>query len=91
MSGTRIERATAADAKAIAAIYQDRPSTNINRLTHGGVDPSVFRAGLEAMFAASLRDPDEVLLVARDEDRRVVGYVNLAARDAVVPTTPEVR
>lgn len=89
-----IEKASLTDAKAIADIYQDRPVTAWNRLTHGTVDPSVFNAGLEDMFAESLRDPDEVLFLARDEDhpeRKVVSYVNLAARPALVPMTDEVR
>ncbi|KAG6364044.1 hypothetical protein INS49_009147 [Diaporthe citri] len=87
-----IEKASPSDAKAIADIYQDRPATAWNRLTHGTVDPSVFNAGLEDMFAESLRDPDEVLFLARDEDhpdRRVVSYVNLAARPALAPMTDE--
>lgn len=91
MSDIRIERATAADAKAIAAIYQDRPPTNFNRLTHGQVDTAVFHDGLEDMFAASLRGPNEVLLVARDEDDSVVSYINLARKDGMVPMTTEVR
>lgn len=89
-----VEKASLSDAKAIADIYQDRPVTAWNRLTHGTVDPSVFNAGLEDMFAESLRDPDEVLFLARDEDhpdRRVVSYVNLAAKPALAPMTDEVR
>lgn len=89
-----IEKASVSDAKAIADIYQDRPVTAWNRLTHGTVDPSVFNAGLEDMFAESLRDPDEVLFLARDEDhpdRRVVSYVNLAIKPALAPMTDEVR
>lgn len=89
-----VEKASLSDAKAIADIYQDRPVTAWNRLTHGTVDPSVFNAGLEDMFAESLRDPDEVLFLARDEDhpdRRVVSYVNLAKKAALVPMTDEVR
>lgn len=89
-----VEKASPSDAKAIADIYQDRPVTAWNRLTHGTVDPSVFNAGLEDMFAESLRDSDEVLFLARDEDhpdRRVVSYVNLAKKPALVPMTDEVR
>lgn len=89
-----VEKASLSDAKAIAGIYQDRPVTAWNRLTHGTVDPSVFNAGLEDMFAVSLRDPDEVLFLARDEDhpdRKVVSYVNLARQPALAPMTDEVR
>ncbi|KAJ0106953.1 gnat family acetyltransferase [Diaporthe amygdali] len=87
-----VEKASLSDAKAIADIYQDRPVTAWNRLTHGTVDPSVFNAGLEDMFAESLQDPDEVLFLARDDDhpdRKVVSYVNLARKPALVPMTDE--
>lgn len=80
-----------ADAKAIADIYQDRPPTKINHLTHGNVDASVFNAGLEKMFAESIRNPDELLYVARDADHKAVSYINLARQAAVVPMTVEVR
>lgn len=89
-----VERASPSDARAIADIYQDRQVTAWNRLTHGTVDPSVFNAGLEDMFAESLRDPDEILFVARDEDhpdRMVVSYVNLVTKPALAPMTEEVR
>jgi hypothetical protein len=90
-----IERASISDAKAIADVYQDRPITAWNSLTHGTVQPAVLNAGLEEMFAESLQDPEhEVLFVARDADhpeRRVVSYVNLVLRPALVPMTEEVR
>lgn len=89
-----VEKASLSDAKAIADIYQDRPVTAWNRLTHGTVDPSVFNAGLEDMFAESLQDPDEVLFLARDDDhpdRKAVSYVNLARKPALLPMTDEVR
>lgn len=93
MSDFKIQRATASDAKAIADIYQDRPTTEFNRLTHGTVNPSVFNSGLVEMFAESLRDPDEMLFVARDEshaERPVVSYINLARKTHVIPMTNEV-
>lgn len=93
MNGFTIEHASASDAKAIADVYQDRPATTFNRLTHDTVDATAFNSLLEDMFAESLRDPNEVTLVARDErdpDRIVVSYVNLAKREEVVPMTAEV-
>lgn len=93
MNGFTIERASASDAKAIADIYQDRPVTAFNRLTHGTVDATALNSLLEDMFAESLRDPDEVTFVARDEkdpDRSVVSYVNLARKEEMVPMTAEV-
>lgn len=91
ISDITIAKATlVADAKAIAGIYQDRQPTRINLLTHGAVEPSVFHAGLEKMFADSLQDPDEVLYAARDTDGKVVSYINLARKSAVVPMTEEV-
>lgn len=89
-----VEKASLPDAKAIADIYQDRPVTAWNRLTHGTVNPSVLAAGLEDMFAESLQDPDEVMFLARDDDhpdRKVVSYVNLARQPALAPMTDEVR
>lgn len=94
MSSLKIRKATAADAKAIADIYQDRPITNFNQLTHGTVDQSVFSSGLDDMFTESLRDPEEVLFVACDENHaepRIVSYINLARKSEVVPMTDEVR
>lgn len=93
MSNFKIHKATASDAKAIADIYQDRPITGFSRLTHGTVDPSVFHSGLAEMFAESLGNSDEMLLVARDEshpERRVVSYISLARKTHVVPMTDEV-
>ncbi|KAL1869353.1 hypothetical protein Daus18300_005565 [Diaporthe australafricana] len=87
-----IEKASLSDAKAIADVYQDRPVTAWNRLTHGTVDASVFNAGLEDMFAESLGDSDEVLYLVRDDDlpdRKVVSYVNLATKPALAPMTDE--
>ncbi|KAF3766884.1 hypothetical protein M406DRAFT_327999 [Cryphonectria parasitica EP155] len=80
MLGVPIEKATAADAKAVADIYQDRPTNNFNRLSHGNVSPSVFNAGLEAMFAESLQDPNELLLVYRDESHPERKVETIAAR-----------
>lgn len=93
MLGFTIEKATAADAKALADVYQDRPTTAFNRLTHGSVDLAVFNGGLGEMFAESLHDPNEVQLVARDEghpDRKIVSYINLSRESEVVPMTAEV-
>ncbi|KAG8157902.1 hypothetical protein KVR01_012174 [Diaporthe batatas] len=44
------------------------------------------------MFAESLRDPDEVLFVARDDDhpgRKAVSYVNLVIKPALASMTEE--
>lgn len=93
MSGFTIEKATTADAKALADVYLDRPTTAFNRLTHGSVSPAVLNGGLNEMFAKSLNDPDEVQLVARDEghpDRKIVSYINLSRESEVVPMTAEV-
>lgn len=93
MSGISIHKATVADASEIATIYQDRPPTVIGRLSHGTVESATFHDALESMFVESLQDPDEVLFVARDPaaDGKVVSYVNLARKEAIVPMTEEVR
>lgn len=93
MSGFTIEKATTADARALAHVYQDRPTTAFNRLTHSSVNPAVFNGGLGEMFANSLHDPDEVQLVARDEGhpyRKIVSYINLSRESEVIPMTAEV-
>lgn len=87
---TIAETSLEADAAAIADIYQDRQPTRISRPLHGTVEPAEFQDGLEKMFAASLRDADHVLYVARDAEDKIVSYINLARKPALVLMDEEV-
>ncbi|KAJ4397842.1 hypothetical protein N0V93_002079 [Gnomoniopsis smithogilvyi] len=41
------------------------------------------------MFAASIREPDEVLYIVQDADHNTVSFINLARKKAVVKMTSE--
>ena len=89
----KIEQATVEDAAAIAEIFTSDEVSSIYRLQLGTIDPSVFSDGMTRRIAEGIEKPDQVYIIARDQETgKVASYSQwVLPKDEPVVKTPEVR